>query len=109
MGFSATSLTFASTATGATSAQQALTVTNTGGSPLVFTSIALTGVNATDFTGSTNCPVTLAANASCLVNLAFRPKATGARTAVVQFTDNAAGAPQLVNLAGTGLAKGVVK
>jgi hypothetical protein len=39
---------------------------------------------------------------SCLIGVTFTPTATGSRSATLSIGDNAAGSPQLVNLAGTG-------
>ena len=99
-------LTFQSQSTGTTSAAQAVTVTNSGNSPVTFSSIALTGANPGDFAISNDtCVVgagSLAASASCSVGITFSPTANGTRTAAVTFTDNASGSPQSVGLTGTG-------
>src|SRR2546425_7413710 len=50
---------------------------------------------------------TVVAGASCLVNLTFTPTAASARTATVTITDDAAGSPQSVSLAGTGIVPAV--
>jgi hypothetical protein len=97
-----TSLTFSSQNVGTTSAAQTATLTNSGTATLTISSIALTGTNASDFAQTNNCPASLAANASCTVSVTFTPTATGARTAAVTLTDNAANSPQTVALNGTG-------
>ncbi len=97
------SRTFTGQVVGTTSAAQTATITNTGNAPLTL-SVALAGTNPGDFTASA-CPATLAATASCTVNVAFKPTATGARSAVLRFTDNSnnvAGSIQEVGLSGTG-------
>jgi two-component sensor histidine kinase len=39
---------------------------------------------------------------SCTIQVTFKPTATGARRAVLAFSDNGGGTPQKVTLAGTG-------
>jgi hypothetical protein len=97
-----TSLTFASQAVGTTSAPQTVMVSNTGTTLITFTAIETSG----DFSGATlaQCP-SLAGGASCSFAIVFTPTATGARTGAIAFTDNATGSPQMVALAGTGVAK----
>jgi hypothetical protein len=100
-----TSLTFAATAVGSTTAAQVVTVKNTGTTTLNLTSETITGTNVTSFLKSaTTCAATLAAGASCTVSVEFKPAAAGALTANLSITDNAAGTPQLVKLTGTGTA-----
>ncbi len=102
-----TSLAFGSQRVGTPSAAQTITVRSSGSSALSITSIAVTGANAGDFAQTNNCPVspaTLAVNATCTVSVTFTPGATGARSASVSITDNAAGSPQTAALTGTGTA-----
>ncbi|HEX3621674.1 MAG TPA: choice-of-anchor D domain-containing protein, partial [Acidimicrobiales bacterium] len=99
-----TSVTFASTDVGTTSAVQTVTVQNTGTAPLVVGSVALSGPNAADFTRSSDtCSgATVAPSASCTVSLTFTPAAAGTRTASLDITDNAPGSPRSVPVSGTG-------
>lgn len=97
-----TSLTFASQPLHTTSAQQTVTLTNTGNVALTLTSIFITGTNAADFTESDNCASPIAVNAKCTIGITFTPSATGTRTASISITDNATGSPQTVPLTGTG-------
>ncbi len=72
-----------------------ITVTNPGGNPLAFFSIALSGTNAGDFSVSpaavnpcsTSTP--LAAGATCTILVTFNRTASGTRTASLIFTDDA--------------------
>lgn len=97
------SMTFASQNIGTTSTGQTATMTNTGSAPLTVSAVALTGVDAGDYAITANgCTAPLAVNASCNVAVAFKPTATGTRTAAVTFTDDAAGSPHSVSLSGTG-------
>ena len=100
-----TSLTFASTTVGSTTAAQVVTVKNSGTAALTLTSETLTGTNATSFLISANtCTTSLAAAASCTVSVEFKPAAAGALTASLSIADNAIGSPQTVSLSGTGAA-----
>ena len=98
---SATALTFSTTTVGQTSASQTLTLTNSGGSTLTLSGDIITG-NSSDFTSTTTCGASLAANSSCTFTLAFVPQAAGALTATIILTDNASNSPQTVTLTGTG-------
>ena len=100
-GVSASSLTFASQAVGATSAAQTITLANSGNVTLRITGIALSGTNAGDFAQTNNCGSSVAAGASCAISVTFKPIATGTRTAAVAITDNDTGSPQTVPLSGT--------
>ena len=102
VGLAPSSLTFASQAVGVTSAAQAVTLNNTGNAALTLTSIALTGSNPGDFAQTNNCGSSVAAGASCSINVTFKPTASGTRTAAVTVTDNATGSPQSTSLSGSG-------
>lgn len=104
--FSPAALTFGSQAFQTTSTAQSITLTNSGGAALDISSIAVGGSNASDFSQTNTCGSSVAAGANCKINLTFRPTASGARSAAVAFTDNAAGSPQNVSLSGTGAATG---
>ncbi len=101
-----TSVSFANQNVGTSSPAQAVTLTNSGTMSLSISSIALTGTNATDFAQTNTCPSgsnTLAAGSSCTISVTFTPGASGARSASLTFTDNAADSPQSVALNGTGV------
>jgi len=102
---SPTSLTFASTTVGSTTAAQTVTVKNTGTASATLTSETITGTDASSFVKSaTTCTSTLAAGASCTVSVEFKPATTGALTAALSIADNASGSPQTAALSGTGTA-----
>jgi hypothetical protein len=86
-----------------TTASLPVTLTNTGGATLTGLAISITGTNSADFAQTNNCTATLAVSASCTVNVTFTPGALGARTASLQFTDNASDSPQSVALTGNGV------
>jgi hypothetical protein len=97
------SLTFPSTAVGSTSATKTVTLKNSGTAPLSVGTFTVGGNHAASFIVSANtCGSTLAAGASCTLNVAFQPTAAGAVTGTLSVADNADGSPQKVNLKGTG-------
>lgn len=98
-----TSLSWGKVLVGKTGAAKTVTVQNTGGSTLSFTSIAVSGDFAREAgPKKTDCGSTLAANATCTVRVVFSPTMKGTRTGILSFTDNAPGSPQNVALSGTG-------
>ena len=100
------SLTFPTTATGATSPPMNVTVSNTGGAPVSLGASSISGTNNLDFSiasGST-CGGTLAAGASCTVPVVFNPVQTGPRVAQFQITSSAPGSPFTVSLTGRAIA-----
>jgi hypothetical protein len=94
------SLTFGGQLVGTTSAVQSTALTNTGNAPLTISAISVAG----DFAQTNSCGTTLAAGASCSINVTFTPTAVGTRSGSVAVTDNASGSPQSVSLTGTGTA-----
>lgn len=98
------SLTFASQTIGANSSAQTVTLTNTGTGALSITNILATG----DFAQTNNCGFSLAAKASCAINVTFTPTASGSRTGQLTVYDNATAGNQTVSLSGTGAATGTL-
>ncbi|MBV9615868.1 MAG: choice-of-anchor D domain-containing protein, partial [Ktedonobacteraceae bacterium] len=103
---SSNSLSFGSVNIGTHSNAQTVTLTNSGTAALTISGIAVTGTNASDFSQTNNCPNSLAVSASCIISATFTPSASGARSANVSITDNAAGSPQTIALSGTGTGSG---
>jgi Abnormal spindle-like microcephaly-assoc'd, ASPM-SPD-2-Hydin len=98
-----TKLSFGTVTVGTTSAAQSVTVTNKGTVGVSFTGFAILGTDATDFPISSNsCGSSLAAGAHCVVQIKFKPTATGARSATLNISDNGGGSPQKVPLTGSG-------
>ena len=95
-----TSLTFASQNVFSTSSSQTLTLKNTGGAPLNVVSIVASG----DFAQTNTCGSSVAAGASCTLQVTFTPSAAGTRLGFVTFSDNDPSTQQTVNLTGTGTA-----
>jgi hypothetical protein len=89
---------FGSLDAGVTSAAQSLTVTNSGSAPLNIHSITVTG----DFAATNTCAASLAPNASCSVNVTFKPTAAGARTGLLTIVDDAISGEAFIALSGTG-------
>ncbi len=100
---SPSSLSFGSQMVGAISAAQTVTLSNTGGAMLTITSITASG----DFAQTNNCGSSLAASASCAINVTFTPTASGTRSGSLTFADNAAGSPQSIGLNGSGVVSAV--
>jgi hypothetical protein len=98
-------LTFASQVFGTTSSALPVTLTNTGGLALVPGAIAISG----DFSETDNCQNTsVAAGASCTIQVTFTPTATGSRSGQMTIAANIGGGQLTVDLSGTGLAAGTV-
>ncbi len=98
---SASTFTFAARTVGSASPAQTLTVTNTGSVAMTISSIM---TNLGDYTLGGNCPTSLGAGLSCVVNITFTPAAVGSRPAILTISTNAAGSPHNISLAGSGLA-----
>ncbi len=77
-----------------------VTLTNGGTSADTITSIAIGGADYNDFAQTNNC-TTLAAGASCTVDVTFQPGALGLRQATLTPVDGSA-SPPVVTLEGTG-------
>jgi hypothetical protein len=103
----ATSFAFGSVAVSVASFAQTLTITNTGGQNLTIDTLAIGGANAADFSEQDTChvPTVITPNQFCAATIAFTPSGTGARTASLVITDNAAPPSESVALSGTGVAQ----
>jgi len=100
---SSATLSFGGQLVPSTSAVQTITLTNTGTGALTISSIVKSGANPSDFSISSNtCGASLAASANCIVGVTFNPIASGARSASIIFSTNAASSPDTVTLSGTG-------
>ncbi len=96
------SLTFAPQKVGTTSPPSSVRLTNVGRTTLTFSSFAVSGANAADFTQDNNCGTTLSGGHSCTISVTFTPSATGTRNATLAISDDGGGSPQSVTLQGTG-------
>ena len=101
---SPTSLAFGTQAVNTTSAPRTVTVTNTGTvAALGFTTIAISGGNVLgQYAQTNNCPASLAAGATCTVNVTFTPTATGIKTSTLAVTVASPATSSSVSLSGTG-------
>jgi N-acetylneuraminic acid mutarotase len=89
---------------GAVGPLRGFTVTNTGDQPLIFSSLATTGVSAREFRiGGEGCAVAVVApGESCQLAIGFLPTAAGQRRATLTFRVNAFGPAPSVDLKGVG-------
>ena len=97
-------LTFGNQAVGSTSSAQTVTLRNTGNANLFITSMAFAGANGGEFSQTNNCGASVAAGASCSIEIAFTPSASGDVTAWMEIIDTAGSSPQVLTLSGTGAA-----
>jgi hypothetical protein len=99
------SLVFGSQAFNSTSSAQTVTLQNVGSVALAPTAIDMSG----DFSETDNCKnTTMAAGASCTINVTFTPTETGSRTGQMTIHANVYGGQFTVDLSGTGSAAGSV-
>ncbi len=94
---SPSSLSFGSTAVGATSTST-VTVSNPGSAAVSMASVGVTG----PFSETNNCGTSLAAGASCTVSVTFAPTAAGSASGTLSVNSSAPGSPLTVALSGTG-------
>ncbi len=97
------SLSFGNQPAAVASAPKTVTLTNSSGTVLAISSIAVSGIHASNFYQVNNCGSSLAANSSCTVTVEVVPSEAGVRTASLVVTDNAPGSPQRVPLSATGM------
>jgi hypothetical protein len=100
---STTALNFGNQSDGTSSANTAITVTNTGATTVVFSSIAITGAGSSSFPWSNNCPASLTAGTGCTIYASFAPASAGNFSAAIVLTSNAYSSPQSISLSGTGV------
>jgi hypothetical protein len=96
------SLSFGTVSSGKSSSAQTATLTNTGTTPLIISSVGFTGTNSSNFTQTNTCPSSsnsLAAGKSCTISVTFKSKGTAA-VASLAVTDNTQAGTQTVSLSG---------
>lgn len=93
------SLTFPSQLVGTSSQNEQVTVTNHAVAAVTLSPISATG----DFSSTDNCPASLAAGASCTVQVSFTPTAAGPRTGTLSVPVSVYPTPQTLPLAGNGV------
>ncbi|MGB2665341.1 MAG: choice-of-anchor D domain-containing protein, partial [Candidatus Acidiferrum sp.] len=99
---SSTFLSFGSQKVGTTSTGKTVTVTSTGTSPLVLSSITVTGAYTP--ASSTTCAAntTLAPTQSCSITVDFKPTKSGLQAGAVNISDNTLVGKHVILLTGTG-------
>jgi hypothetical protein len=93
---SPSSLTFGTQATGTTSGQQTVTVTNNGTGSLTVTSVQ----TSAQFGATNTCGAPIPAVGTCTIQVTFTPTSSGAQTGTLTINDNAPNSPQTVSLSG---------
>ena len=105
--FSPTTLNFGTQTLKTSSPPQTVTLKNVSTAAVAFSKISVTGSRVTSFIiqSTSTCPLTpgsLAAGASCTVNVVFDPQLKGALNANLTAIDAGGGSPQNVPMSGTG-------
>jgi glucose/arabinose dehydrogenase len=95
---SSTQLDFGDQAVGTTSGALTVSLSNSGNAALTIESIVAGG----DFVADENCGMSLAAGASCQIDVTFSPSEAGLREGMLSINSDASGSPHMVLLAGTG-------
>jgi 6-phosphogluconolactonase (cycloisomerase 2 family) len=97
--FSPASLSFPSTAIGATSSPKTVTVTNKQSTTLTVNGAIVSGDYAIL---SDTCPGSLSTGGTCTVQVTFKPSVSGTISGALTLTDSAADSPEIVPLSGKG-------
>ena len=95
---SANTLSFADQPVGTTGTAQDVTLTNIGAASLAINSVSVVG----DFAQTNDCAATLAASASCTINVQFNPATGGVRAGEVTISYRGSDSQATVSLSGTG-------
>jgi hypothetical protein len=101
--FGPSSLAFGGQRLSTKSAAKQVTVTNNGTADLNVSKVALSGLDATDFSTSNDCVgKAVAAGESCTIDVVFAPQVTaGDKVATLTITDDAPNSPRTVALTGS--------
>ena len=99
---SANSLNFGNQKTSTTSAAKSVTLTNSGTTSLILSSLNISGNFA--LASGTTCTktTTLAPGANCQIKVTFTPASKGSKSGAVTIGDNAFFSTSTINLSGTG-------
>jgi len=100
---SATSLAFGNQAVKTVSIAKTIRLNSTGVRAVPITSIALAGPNPHQFKQTNNCGTSLAAGASCAINVTYNPTVTGLKTATLVVTAGDGAGTKTAALSGTGV------
>jgi predicted dienelactone hydrolase len=83
------------------------TLTNTGTSALTMNTPTFTGTNPVQFSVTANtCGASVAAGASCILTVTFKPVSSVTFNAVLNVNDSSTDSPQLITLTGRGFGRG---
>jgi outer membrane protein assembly factor BamB len=99
---SASNLSFSSQSVGTTSAEQTITLSNSGTAPLQITGVGAGGTHPGDFSVNQNCGAPLSPGGTCTITVRFTPTAPGSRSGLLSISSNVPGSPHTVSLSGTG-------
>lgn len=102
------SVAFGTVNVGVTSNVRKLVLRNTGNAPLNIGGIVVTGADATQFVMVNDCSASVAPEASCSIDVSFKPTSAGLKGAAVTVTSNDAASPASIALGGTGAAPQLV-
>lgn len=94
--------TFGDQTIGTSSPTRRVLLANLGNAPMSIAGASIVGASAFVITGN-GCGATLAAGASCAIDLSFAPTAAGPQSATLRVADDAAGSPHTVGLSGNGV------
>jgi hypothetical protein len=98
-------LTFPATTVGTASTPVSVMLVNTSAATVTLSGTSFSGAAASDFSITAGCPVTLAAGASCTLQVVFTPSAVGTRSASLSISSSAP-TPPTISLTGTGVTGG---
>src|SRR5262249_41691768 len=93
------SLNFGTVLNGATSPEQAVTLTNSGNNALNISKIAVVGG---DYSQTNTCGTSVAAGATCTITVSYAPSASGINQTRIDITDDGINSPQSISLSGSG-------
>lgn len=106
---SSSTISFADTTIGVSSATQSITLTNTGSANLVVTSTIVSGSDFALASTTCNAGTSVAPGASCVATARFTPASAGARAGTLTIAHNATPSSSVVALSGNGVASSAGK
>ncbi|WP_179488897.1 choice-of-anchor D domain-containing protein [Granulicella arctica] len=77
-----------------------VTLSNSGTGPLLIASMGVSGSQSSDFSYTTTCGSSLAANANCTITFTFAPTASGTETSTFSLTTSLSTTAQTISLNG---------
>jgi len=96
------SVAFGNVTSGTLSAARSVTIANTGTVQLPITSVVLKGTNYAQFVIVNSCPVAVTVGGKCTVQVRFRPKSKGPKSATLSVAFGGGASSKSVSLTGTG-------